>query len=320
MKRIALTTLTLLAVATASGEYTVKVPLETNQGGSLPNGSILLGSPSTETQEPTPENWQPYEPAYTAWVNQGEPYGCTNWTPDVATITLGEEFEQTATDCQQDQTRSRQEREQETTTLAIRDIGTPTIENQTITGIDTRESTGTMETWDQFAATKGLSNNWNNLFWSEKTLSYIPSTPYPTTSVSLIYLNANNLTSIDGLISLTGANEIGISSNKLTNINGLSNLIEIRTGNLDLSNNQLSDVNGLSSLVYVNNDLLLYGNPIGDMSGLNKTIVGGRIFLPATYAGPKLPGSSLFCQNNPASKFVNGYAQIHHICTYWPGM
>lgn len=52
MKRIALTTLTLLAVATASAEYTVNIPLEQNQGGSLPNGSIILKS---SNDEPLPE-------------------------------------------------------------------------------------------------------------------------------------------------------------------------------------------------------------------------------------------------------------------------
>ncbi|WP_241471555.1 hypothetical protein [Pseudomonas aeruginosa] len=290
MKRIALTTLTLLAVATASGEYTVKVPLETNQGGSLPNGSILLGSPSTETQEPTPENWQPYEPAYTAWVNQGEPYGCTNWTPDVATITLGEEFEQTATDCQQDQTRSRQEREQETTTLAIRDIGTPTIENQTITGIDTRESTGTMKTWEIFADERGLSKNWNNLNWGYANLTSLPDAPYPLTTVNELYLHVNNLSSAEGLSNITNIFSLDIRENQLTNVDWLSNLTY--AGVISIWNNS---------------------TPLTNINGLRNVEIGITIRLDP-YSGPKLPANSRFCTLNAESKFYSGMAKKSELC------
>lgn len=89
------------------------------------------------------ETWAATTPTYTEWVNSGGIYGCSNWTPDPATVTTGQSFDQTATDCKQNQTRSRQEREQETTTLAIRDLGSPIVENQTITVPSTRTATGT---------------------------------------------------------------------------------------------------------------------------------------------------------------------------------
>lgn len=104
--------------------YTVKVPAEV----------VTFKNPS---------NWQPYDPEYTEWVSQGEPYDCTNWKPDPSEINLGETFEQTATDCKQEQTRTRQDREQETTTLAIRYPGSAVTKIQTITASSTKTETGT---------------------------------------------------------------------------------------------------------------------------------------------------------------------------------
>lgn len=137
MKRIALITLTLLAVATASAEYTVKLPLQSDNGGTLPQGSINIVPMSQ------PEEWLPISPTYTLWTDVGQVYDCTNWTPLASTVTLGQSFDQTATDCKQDQTRSRQDREQETTTLAIRNSGTAVTETQIITVSSTKIETGT---------------------------------------------------------------------------------------------------------------------------------------------------------------------------------
>ena len=91
------------------------------------------------------EIWNSIEPIITEWTNIGETYDCINWNPDAATVPLGTFFEQTATDCKQDQTRTLQNREQEVTSLQIRNIGTPVIENQTLSDqTKTREIEGTM--------------------------------------------------------------------------------------------------------------------------------------------------------------------------------
>jgi hypothetical protein len=92
----------------------------------------------------TLENWVAASPNYTNWQNTGGIYQCTNWTPDPSTIDYEASFTQTANDCKQDQTRSRQEREQETNTLAYRNVGTPITETQTLNGQTTsRTAIGT---------------------------------------------------------------------------------------------------------------------------------------------------------------------------------
>lgn len=90
------------------------------------------------------ETWIDTTPVYTVWVNSGSIYGCSNWTPESNIYEAGESINQTATDCKQDQTRSRQDREQETTTLTIRNKGTAVIETQTLTASSTRATTGTL--------------------------------------------------------------------------------------------------------------------------------------------------------------------------------
>ena len=89
------------------------------------------------------QNWVATTPTYTAWVNSGALYGCT-WTPDPSTVNSGVSFTQNATNCSQNQTRNRQNREQETTTLAIRNTGAVIVENQTLTNqSNSRSSVGT---------------------------------------------------------------------------------------------------------------------------------------------------------------------------------
>lgn len=146
MRKTTIAVLATLTLGATQAAYTVKLPLQTDKGGTLPSGSIQIRSTATEVPEapePTPENWQSYDPEYSAWVNSGAIYSCTNWTPDPSTVTAGQTFNQTATDCQQDQSRSRQDREQETTTKVIRNKDTAVTETQTITVSSTRNATGT---------------------------------------------------------------------------------------------------------------------------------------------------------------------------------
>lgn len=90
------------------------------------------------------ETWLSIIPIYTSWVNSGAITGCSNWAPATSTVEAGQSFTQTATDCTQAQTRSKQEREQEITTNAIRDVGPPISEFKNITVSSTKSATGTM--------------------------------------------------------------------------------------------------------------------------------------------------------------------------------
>jgi len=116
----------------------------------------------TETKNNTGllEQWVLSTPIYSEWVNSGSIYDCTNWTPSENTINKGEVFTQTATDCKQNQTRTRQDREQEITTLAYRDVGSLVDETNVLLGqINTRSSIGTMENW---IAASPIYSEWIN--------------------------------------------------------------------------------------------------------------------------------------------------------------
>lgn len=90
--------------------------------------------------------WNEIEPLYTAWSNVGELTNCANFRPLASTVDLGSVFLQTL-DCQQEQVRSRQNREQENGSLVIRNIGSPIKEEKNITISTTLESIGTKENW-----------------------------------------------------------------------------------------------------------------------------------------------------------------------------
>lgn len=293
MKKIIILALTALTLATTQAEYSVKLKLEQDQGGHLPNGSIQLGSSNTESPS---ENWIVYESLYSDWINNGDTYGCT-WTPDQSTLYLGQSFTQTATDCKQQQTRTVQYREIEENSGAIRNSGVPSNETQIIDVLeDPQEVTGTGTSWEVFANSKGLSNSWNSLTWfagvNSDILTEIPSDPYP-------------LSSISGGLSLKDHN--------LPNLNGLSNLTNI-SGILMLQNNQLTNVDGLSNLMNVGLRLDLRDNPLTNINGLRNLQVQFKIDIDATYAGPKLSSGSRFCTLNDASKFNATSAQKTQLC------
>jgi len=88
------------------------------------------------------EVWLLAEPLKSEWINSGTVFGCSNWTPAISTINKGVEFTQTATDCNQIQTRTVQNREQEKNSSVYRNIGTPYTETQTITVSSTQQAVG----------------------------------------------------------------------------------------------------------------------------------------------------------------------------------
>jgi hypothetical protein len=104
----------------------------------------LTGQYGSQSSVGTLVKWIPASPIVSDWVNSGAPTGCVNWTPDPSTITTGVVFTQNATDCNQLQTRTVQNREQNDVTQEYRNVGTPTTENKTLTNQPhSRQSTGT---------------------------------------------------------------------------------------------------------------------------------------------------------------------------------
>jgi hypothetical protein len=127
--------------------------------GSLVTENQSITVSSTRASVGTKETWASTTPTYTSWANNGAVTSCSNWSPSPTTVTIGQSFTQTATDCQQAQTRSRQDREKESTTGAFRNVGSAVTESQSITASSTRTSTGTKETW---VATTPTSTDWVN--------------------------------------------------------------------------------------------------------------------------------------------------------------
>lgn len=193
MKKTIISLLIISSLGIIKADYTVKIPLE-NNNGHLPEGSINIGntSPIINPEEPSNEVWLPYDPEYTEWVDGALIYECNNWTPDPSTVSLGESFTQTSDDCKQDQTRSRQDREQESTTLSIRNKGIPITETNTIIVSSTRTSTGTKtECYDDPSICYGNGNNYVHECSFKRSASIYGGMPYST----YWFNNSNNFDS-----------------------------------------------------------------------------------------------------------------------------
>lgn len=158
MKKIIISSLTVLALSLSQAAYKISIPLEISKGGHLPEGTINFPS-NSETPEQPSNNWAPATPLYGEWLNNGEPVNCKNWLPEASTVTVGQAFTQTANDCQQPQTRSRQDRELETVALVFRNKGEPVTEYQSIVASSTQTSIGVKETW---VAVPPIISDWVN--------------------------------------------------------------------------------------------------------------------------------------------------------------
>lgn len=156
MKIITLAAL-IAFTSTAQAAYILNIPMEQSRGGALPNGSISI---KPRTPSLPAENWQPTEPLLGEWINNGAIYGCSNWTPATSTKPIGFIFQQTADDCKQDQTTTKQDREKETTTLAYRNVGQPTTATRTLAAQSSRQATGTQENWQP---AEPIYSDWVNI-------------------------------------------------------------------------------------------------------------------------------------------------------------
>ena len=86
---------------------------------------------STRSATGTKENWVATTPTYTAWVNSSGLYSCGAYSPSPGAYTSAAQFTQTAY-CYVNQSRTRQDRQVETYTGAVRDVGSPVAEGQTL--------------------------------------------------------------------------------------------------------------------------------------------------------------------------------------------
>lgn len=112
----------LLAFTTANAEYNVTYMLDKK--------SIIFSS------------WNASESIKGSWNNIDNPYGCSNWTPLETSMTIGEKFIQSASDCKQNQERTIQNQEKDAITGVVRNVGPSYKEYQIITVSSSRNAIG----------------------------------------------------------------------------------------------------------------------------------------------------------------------------------
>ena len=161
-------------------------------------GTIISASVTADTNIirsaaviPLSENddrfWSLIDAAVTDWENIRAEYGCSVWTPDPSTQTVGTAFLQTQI-CSQDQQREVQQRQQNDKTQAIRDFGSAQIENRTISPEHTRQAIGALETW---IAASAVYTNWESVGgpyncsnWSPAGSGYSSSASFTQTATN----------------------------------------------------------------------------------------------------------------------------------------
>lgn len=125
MKKIALS-IALLPIL-AHAEYSVLVPISDQKS------DIKVNS-----------NWSPIAPLYGNWTNSGPATNCKTWTPSTDTVVKGTQFNQTANDCTQVQTRTVTGQEVHSITKQVRNSGVNSTETRTIlNGTSSRTAIGT---------------------------------------------------------------------------------------------------------------------------------------------------------------------------------
>jgi len=109
------------------------------QAGSDTIHSVAESRTITETESQdatgTKRDWQSTSSTFTDWANTGSRYGHSDWTPAANDQTSN--FSQ-ARSYSQDQTRYEQKREKDLITGDIREVGAPILQEQTISGTESR--------------------------------------------------------------------------------------------------------------------------------------------------------------------------------------
>lgn len=89
---------------------------------------------ASKTVSVTIQKWTATTATYSAWGNTSVAYNCSNWAPSPWAYSGRTQFTQTASNCVVDQSRTRQDRQIEATSKAIRNVGAVVTETQTVGG------------------------------------------------------------------------------------------------------------------------------------------------------------------------------------------
>lgn len=132
---------------------------EVRNDGPLYTETRTIEASSTREGVGEKETWVLIDPRIISdWASVGGIYECINWTPATSTVDYNELFTQTTNECKQDQNRTLQNVEQETTTKETRDVGVQYTEVQTIAANSSQNAYGTRATITNYPLRKGNSH------------------------------------------------------------------------------------------------------------------------------------------------------------------
>ena len=118
-------------------------------------------------------------------------------------------------------------------------------------------------------------SNLKELDLNDNQLTSIPESIGNLTKLERLYLQNNQLTSLEGIENLTNLKVLKLSNNELTSLEGIKNLTNLEV--LKLSNNKLTSLKGIENLT--NLEVLgLQNNPIsGSEKARVKKIFGDKV-------------------------------------------
>lgn len=158
----------LLFSGVCSAEYQMYYPLDKSID------IKFVSTPTTPEVEPEPEvipdNWIPYDALYSEWLDSGEPFNCTAWTPDSILYNTDESLTQKA-NCDQVQTRTIQNREINTLNNEIRNSGELIEESTSVNEEETKNVNGSWAT-KAYTITVGLANTYHYGYMNKSYRNY----------------------------------------------------------------------------------------------------------------------------------------------------
>ena len=139
------------------------------------NPNIIRSAAMIKLSENDDQFWRTIDAYAGDWENVRAEYGCSVWTPDESTQTVGTAFLQRQV-CSQDQQREVQQRQQNEKTQVIRNVGNAHTENRTQASDHSRQAIGALETWVAASPAYGDWANTSALYscsnWSPESSVY----------------------------------------------------------------------------------------------------------------------------------------------------
>jgi hypothetical protein len=143
------------------------------------------GNAVTESQTLTGQQQsRAYSITIDPWTNSSDVTGCSNWSPDPSTVTINQNFTQTATDCKVGQTRVKHEAYVDPATGSTVVVSN-TTESQQVGASSIRSAIGTKETWVATTSTYSAWSNTDSAYgctaWSPSPSNYTSATQFDQT-------------------------------------------------------------------------------------------------------------------------------------------